>query len=149
MYKKILVPLDGSNLSWCVLEHVTAIASGCHVPEVVLMRVIEPLSTQIYEVPEYWLTDMQKKAVKEAKDYLAKISDDLTKAGLTVKSEVVNGIPAEVILDYAKKNKVDLIMMTTKGQGGIARWTFGSVADKVVRQANSPVFVVAPPGCVP
>ena len=42
MYKKILVPLDGSELAECALEHVKAIASGCNVPEVVLFRVVEP-----------------------------------------------------------------------------------------------------------
>ena len=42
MYKKILAPLDGSELSECTLEHVKAIATGCQVPEVVLLNVIEP-----------------------------------------------------------------------------------------------------------
>ena len=45
MYKKILVPLDGSKLAECALEHVKAIATGCNVPEVVLLRVVEPTYT--------------------------------------------------------------------------------------------------------
>ena len=46
MYKKILVPLDGSELAECALEHVKAIAIGCNVPEVVLLRVVEPTYTR-------------------------------------------------------------------------------------------------------
>ena len=45
MYKKVMVPLDGSQFSECSLEHMKAIASGCNVPEVILLRVVEPLST--------------------------------------------------------------------------------------------------------
>ena len=149
MYSKILVPLDGSKLSECVLEHVKAIATGCHAQEVVLLRVIEPMSTHIYEIPEDWMRDITKKVTADAKGYLARVSDDLSKAGLAVKTEVMDGIPAEVILDYAKKKKAELIMMSTKGESGLTRWIFGSVADKVVRQSSAPVFVVSPPGCAP
>jgi nucleotide-binding universal stress UspA family protein len=46
MYQKILVPLDGSELSECSLEHVKAVASGCRVPETILLRVVEPLSAE-------------------------------------------------------------------------------------------------------
>lgn len=148
MYKRILVPLDGSNFSECILTHVTAIATGCHVPDVVLLRVIEPVAGQVYEVPEEWLKEAREKAKTEAREYLAKLTDNLGKGGIAARSVVIEGNAAEVILDYARKNGVELIMMSTKGQSGVTRWTFGSVTDKIVRMAPTPVMVVAPPGCL-
>ncbi|MFH1638708.1 MAG: universal stress protein [Chloroflexota bacterium] len=149
MYKKILVPLDGSEFSECSLEHVRAITRGDHVPEVILLRVIEP-------APEFYLGrkmggDFQSKVteiiVTEAKDYLSKTADGLKKDGITIRTVVIQGKPAEEILDYAAKNQVDLIIMTTHGRSGVSRFAFGSVAEKVIRSSPLPVLSISPTGC--
>jgi nucleotide-binding universal stress UspA family protein len=151
MYQKILVPLDGSELSECSLEHVKAVASGCRVTETVLLRVVEPLSAETVaklaqaggDVLREAELDVQNKAGK----YLDKIKDSLKKDGLAVKVVVVDGRPAEEILDYTKDNKIDLIVMASHGNSGISRWFFGSVAQKVLQHSPVPVLMVSPPGC--
>lgn len=148
MYRKILVPLDGSQYAESSLEHVKAIAKGCSVPEVVLFGVLEPLP----QVPEYGYisadvaVQSEKQALDWLKEYLAKTADTLDGEGITVSTGVGRGRAAEEILEYASKNKVDLIIMTTHGRSGIVRWALGSVADRVVRHALAPVLVIPPRG---
>ena len=69
MYKKILVPLDGSDLSECTLDHLKAVATGCHVAEVALLWALEPIRP-IEEFDENWHRQAEKKAIEYAKDYL-------------------------------------------------------------------------------
>jgi nucleotide-binding universal stress UspA family protein len=149
MYKNILAPLDGSEFSECSLDHVTAVAKGCQVPNVVLLHVLEPhdryagytgISTEMLE-------DIRKEIQTQTKDYLAKVADKLKKKGLNVKTAIVEGKPSEEILNYAQRNQVDLIIMSTHGSSGLSRWAFGSVADKVTRHSLVPVMVIAPTGC--
>lgn len=146
MYKKMLAPLDGSELAECTLTHTRAIAKGCQVPEVVLLRVVEPLR-QVYELGEEWRRNAEAKAQAEAKDYLSKVADSLKKEGIAAEAAVVSGRSADEILDYTKKNQVDLIVMSTHGMSGISRWVLGSVADRVIRHSTVPVLVISPLGC--
>ena len=146
MYKKILVPLDGSELAECSLEHAKAIATGCQVPEVVLLMVAEP-PQQLYAVNEDWLRDTHNKVHAAAEDYLAKVKDKLEKEGIAARSLVIRGRPDDVILDYAHKNRMDLIIMSTHGKSGVSRWVFGSVADRVVHHSRVPVLIISHPEC--
>jgi nucleotide-binding universal stress UspA family protein len=91
------------------------------------------------------------KVLNTASGYMKKVSKDLQKSGLNVKTEIIeasgNQHPAEIILDYAEKNHVDLIILTTHGRSGISRWAFGSQADKVVTRSKVPVLTITPSGC--
>jgi nucleotide-binding universal stress UspA family protein len=151
MYKKLMVPLDGSEFSECSLEHMKAIATGCHVPEVVLLRVVEPLSSTelsaLAQVRGNQIAELEEWNQSEAKKYIAALEQKLNKEGVAARGAVVNGRAAETIMDYAGKNGIDLIIMSTHGRSGISRWAFGSVADKVVRHSLVPVLAVSPPGC--
>lgn len=146
MYKKILVPVDGSELAECALGHVRAIAKGCNVPEVILLRVVEPLRN-VYELGEDWYKSAEEKIQADAKDYLSKEVAALKKDGITASAVVMSEQPAEAILNYAKRNQVDLIIMSTHGRSGVSRWVIGSVADRVVRHSVAPVLSVSPAGC--
>jgi nucleotide-binding universal stress UspA family protein len=141
MYQKILVPLDGSELAECVLPHVKAIATGCDVKQLILLRVVEPLRAEIDDEV------VRKTVVKTAEDYLAKIQAKLNKAGLAVETQILTGIPAETISDFAQRNKVDLIALATHGRSGISRWVFGSVADRLLRSSSVPILLIRPKGC--
>jgi nucleotide-binding universal stress UspA family protein len=151
MYKRILVPLDGSQLSECSLEHAKTIAIGCQVSEVVLLRVVTPLSPYVVGTlavsGEAILRAAELRNQTEVKDYLKKVGDDLRKADIVVQVVSLDGSPAEEILDYAQNNEVDMIIMTTHGRSGPSRWLIGSVADKVIRNATVPVLMMSPPGC--
>lgn len=172
MYSKILVPLDGSEMSECSLEHVKAVATGCHVPEVVLMAVVEPIEEGM---PPFWGAVAAAQSQKEANEknattavadyeairaeqmgkkqgemvgaYITKVAQRLMKEGLNVTTCIVPGKAAETIIDYAANNGVDLIVMASHGRGGDARWDFGKVADRVIRGSNIPVLLASPKGC--
>ena len=142
MYKKILVPLDGSELSESVLNHVVTIATSCQVPEVVLLRVREPLdnSVKIALDPEI-AKELDQAYHDEAADYLKRIAKTLEQKGIAVKTEVLAGNPAQEIIKYSRDKDVDLIIMSTHGRSGFSRIVFGSVADKVIRQTEVPVLL--------
>ena len=150
MYQKVLVPLDGSKLAECVVEHVKSIATGCQVPNVVLLRVVEPISPPGYlprGIAEDSYRDARETAEVQAKNYLNEMAERLKTEGISVETDITDGLPADEILGYAERNQVDLIVMSTHGKSGISRWWSGSVAEKVVSQSLIPVLIVTPPGC--
>ena len=148
MYQKILAPLDGSKSSECSLEHVRAVATGCQVPEVVLLRVVETIryDYQTGLIPEAVLRDAHKKAMDEANDYLTKIANKLKGEGLNVETTTAEGEPSYKILDYARNNRMDLIIISTHGRSGVSNWAFGGVTDKVIHRSTVPVLIVSPHG---
>ncbi len=151
MYNKLLVPLDGSQFSQCSLDHVRAIARGCNIPEVVLLRVVEPLSSSdvagLAQAGGDSITKIENANETEARDYISTMVKNLTEEGLSVEGEVLSGRADETIVDYAKKNRIDLIIMSSHGRSGISRWVMGSVADRVMRTSLVPVMLVPTPGC--
>jgi nucleotide-binding universal stress UspA family protein len=142
MYQKILAPLDGSELAERALEHIKIVTKGCRAPKVVLLQVIPWPAHPAHTLSDELIRSESEKAEAGAKDYLAKVADSLKGDGIAVETVIVRGGPAEEILDYAKKNKVDLIVMSTHGRSGVSRWVFGSVAERVLRHSASPVLMV-------
>ena len=150
MYQKILAPLDGSNFSECSLEHVKSIALGCKVPEVILLRVVEPIHSSdlaAYAEANIDTVRLMRDIESAAQTYISKMTEDLKTSGLSVKGVVISGWAADSIMKYAEENGVDLIVMSTHGRSGISRWFMGSVTDRVVRHSIVPVLTVSPPGC--
>jgi nucleotide-binding universal stress UspA family protein len=151
MYQRILVPLDGSELAECSLEHAKAIARGCNVAEMVLLYVVEPLPADTLAALSEGGADLITKAELENQQapfgYLEKLTDKLKKEGIHCRSVVVNGRAAEEILDYSEHNQIDLIIISTHGRSGFSRWLFGSVADKIARHSAIPVLLISPSGC--
>jgi nucleotide-binding universal stress UspA family protein len=142
MYKKILVPLDGSELSSSILDHVIAIATGCHVPKVVLMRIREPLDPNVVATLDVKIAvELDEAYREEAVRYLGGIIETLKKKGVDAKTEILTGNPAEEIIKYARTHKVDLIIMSSHGRSGLSRLVFGSVAEKIVRNSTVPVLI--------
>jgi len=154
LYKKILVPLDGSKLSECVLPHVEKLAESGVAKEIILLRVCDSPSI-IADYPEgkgkTWekhVERMTANAQQSCSLYIEDVEKDLKDKGFKVKTESSLGKPAEEIVNYANKNKVDLIVMASHGRSGVSRWAYGSVADKVLRSTCVPVLLVKAPGCV-
>jgi nucleotide-binding universal stress UspA family protein len=149
MYKKILVPLDGSEFAEKVLPHVEAIAV-CTGAEVVLIRVtVSPYegASAAASMPGFmpvFLPEVGEDVVKEAADYLNKVRDDLRAHGLQVSILVKDGVASEVIMEYAHTGGVDLIAMSTHGRTGLGRALFGSVAEEVLRRAGKPILLIRP-----
>jgi nucleotide-binding universal stress UspA family protein len=151
MYKKILVPLDGSELAECVLPHVESIAKGCGAESVVFMRVLESYVSSIVHVylTEEELKEADEGAERTVREYLDQVVSRVKLSGVKVQKELITGIAAESIAQYATDNDVDLIIIATHGRSGVSRWVWGSVADRVLRSARAAVLMVRAPGCVP
>ncbi len=150
MYKKILVTLDGSELSECVIPHVEAFRKGFPECEVILLRVVEPVDSTVVAhadviSPEQWKA-RENAMVAGAGDYLTDLAARLDQAGGPAHAKVITGRVEERIIDYAEEEKVDLIIMATHGRSGVSRWVRGSVADRVLRMAHVPVLMVRAPG---
>ena len=136
----MLVLLDGSRLAEAVLPHVKTLAKqqNAEPVDVVLFGVCEPLVESGYYIPDVPMR------LEELKKYLAKVEKQLKDAGLSVRSEVRKGKPAEQIIEYASEKSFNLIVMSTHGRSGLGRWVFGSVASKVLHEASTPILLIRP-----
>ncbi|MFZ2223699.1 MAG: universal stress protein [Candidatus Deferrimicrobium sp.] len=143
MFKKILVPLDGSALAERAIDQVEKMAKES-VAEVILLRVVPaPLG----KAPEAGQVEESKafaESVTLAKSYLEKIATRL--GAISVKSRILvpSGEPYVEILTAAHKEDVDCIVMSTHGGTALARALLGSTAEKVVYTTKRPVFLVKP-----
>ncbi len=180
MYKKVIVPLDGSDLAETALPHLEQIAASGIVKEIMLISVTEPIKGTISKTivppvvthrnllgtPDTGITllgnatagllwagnpgnlkelpaSMGKMAATAFK-YLKQKAEDLAKEGIPINVAVLIGSPAEEILRYVKNEKADLIMMASRGKSGFSQWDMGNIAEKVIRAAEIPVFLVKP-----
>jgi nucleotide-binding universal stress UspA family protein len=95
-------------------------------------------------VPHGNLQKFQEETLKAAQEKMSATAQEAFKGFKKVEARVVQGAPADKILEVAKKEGVDLIIMGTHGRKGLERAIFGSVCDRVVRSAPCPVLTVNP-----
>ncbi len=144
-FKRMLVPLDGSPLSEQALPMAALLAQKFG-SEIILLRVLDiPMPTPPASQPGVtigWVREARAHAHQEAQSYLEARQQEVYRQGIEVRALMRDRSPAEDILQVAGSEKVDLIVMSAHGQGGLARWTFGGVADKVARHSPCPVLLV-------
>lgn len=154
MYQKILVPLDGSELAECALNHVKKLFQDGPAGEVILLNAV------VVEIPwrELGAEDghaiifdnnaFVKTFMDQSREYLAGVKSRLSSEGIRVKTETIeSNRPSSTITDYAQKNGVDLIVIATHGYTGMKKMMLGSVALKVLHESNVPVLLIRPEGC--
>jgi nucleotide-binding universal stress UspA family protein len=158
MYKKILVPMDGSELAESVLPHVESVAKGCEGASVVFIRAVEPVNLPAAvaaggspivaggEIAGFEQT-VYESSMKEAKDYLGNLLLAGSLQGIHADVRVVEGRPAETIARYAEENAFDLIILSTHGRSGLSRLVWGSTADKLLQLTCLPLMMIRAPGC--
>ncbi len=150
MYKKIMVPLDGSKLAECVLPHVQTLAQGSEVNEIVLVRVVEPFYPRgDFVIEESQIKKMEAAHKAAAEEYLKNLASQLKFNGIKVSYEVLFGNVADTLAEFVANKQVDLIVIATHGRSGVSRWVWGSIADRILRSSCVPVLMVRAPGCVP
>lgn len=144
MYKRIIVPLDGSILAEQVLPYVKPIAKAFKA-KVELLRIAEPFSSQVI-IPDPGL--FYNKLIEDmrigAAQYLKDLETSIRKDGITVSSSVKEGSPAEEIVKLAGKESSTIIAMSAHGRSGVARWLLGSVTTKILHTTVTPVLVIHP-----
>ena len=153
MYKKILVPLDGSKLAECVLPHVESLVKAGQVGELVFVRVAETYSFSLMsgeEVPkpdDIIRFDAEARAAGEK--YIQTVVNRAKSNGWNVRGEILIGRPSVKLAEYANEGGFDLVIIATHGRSGVSRWVWGGVADRLLRAVCIPVLMVRAPGCVP
>ncbi len=141
MYSRILVPLDGSSLSETALEHATELAQGTDA-EIILLEAVQDSLAAVpearYRVPARQVYGC---AIRGRK-YLEAVAERMRRQGWRVRCDVMEGDPRDAILSFARREKVDLIVMSTHGRAGLKRKVLGCLAEKLVFVANAPVMLV-------
>ena len=146
IFRKLLVPLDGSDLAERVFPYVEALAKPSNA-EIILLQVAPTAASlaSVAATPAPGVVDFVATAEKmrgTATAYLAAAAERLRARGLNVRHVVPEGAAAPAIVRLARELGAELIAMTTHGRGGIARVVFGSVADEVIRTAPCPIFLM-------
>lgn len=141
MYKRAIVPLDGSPVAEAIIPFILEIAGPLDT-EVVLLRVLQPIPPSVHEGSRHVVVEDVEGRWREAEEYLAGIAGELRRKGIRVGTRVGRGDPASEILTGARETGADLIAMTTHGRTGPARLLFGSVAEMVLRRADVPVLLM-------
>ncbi len=133
MYSKIVVTLDGSAHAECALSHAEILARNLGV-ELVLLQVVPYPEVRDEAVELEWQ--------EAARKYMDDIAAGLKSLGVESRVEVLWGDVAEKIVEYVEEDKNALLVMSTHGRTGLAKLAFGSVTERVLREAKTtPVLV--------
>ena len=126
MWKKILVPLDGSDLAELALPYAQELVSAFD-SELILLYVSEPAEHEYLHMHQL---------------YLEKVAVQMKKLVKRVSPLVVSGKPAEEIVKYTEKNDIGLIIMASHGRSGIIPWATGGIASKVIDATGVPLLLI-------
>ena len=152
MYKKVLVPLDGSELAECTLSHVKNLFKDGSVGVVTLLNVVKVDFPWMLTESEYPkgidLNAIREPIFAKSRKYLADKESQLVSGGGKVITESLEGNrPADTITDYAQKKGTDMIIIGTHGYTGLKKLMMGSVAFSVLHQSHIPVLLIRPESC--
>ncbi len=140
--RTIVVPLDGSELAERALPYAEKLA------RLMSMRILLTRAVR-FELPYHHdfgsqLPHVTEEVVKDANQYLGRVANRLERRGLRVTTKVMQGTPAQALLQLAHDTPQSLIAITTNARSGLSRWMMGSVAEALVRGAGEPVLVIRP-----
>jgi nucleotide-binding universal stress UspA family protein len=143
--ERILIPLDGSATSELALDMATTLAKNFE-SQLILLYVVDlpalALPAIHMQEPPSWAVEVREHADREAQGYLQAQKEKLEQQGYRVETLIKEMSPAERIVEVTETENIDLIVMSTHGQGGLRRWALGSVADRVVQHSPCPVLLV-------
>ena len=148
-FHRIVVPVDGSPLAERALPVAAAVAQTARA-SVELVRVAEtyrdemPKNVSFPRAVPYQRAALRRFARLEARvrRYLRERASHLQDEGLEATWEQLSGDPARQLLELLEREQPDLIVMTTHGHGLVARWWFGSVADQLLTESRTPIFLI-------
>ncbi|MCH8185338.1 MAG: universal stress protein [Chloroflexi bacterium] len=151
MFKRILVPLDGSELAERALPLAQSIAQSSNAT-IHLVQVVSRLpeaeagrsgdSILAAELERDAARQLVEGRITRGKEYVGSVAAQLENAGIEVTTAMLEGGAAENIVNYTREHGIDLVVMSTHGFGGLKRFFLGSVTDRVIRSCEVPVLVV-------
>lgn len=138
MYKKILLPTDGSGYAEQEVDRVTQLIADDG--EIIILSVAGKLTSSAFQSRKTVrrANESMKKEAEESVEKMKKLFDD----SLNVKTIVKTGFPAETINEVAEKEGADLIVISASGKSGLHRFIIGSVAEEVLKTADIDVLLV-------
>jgi nucleotide-binding universal stress UspA family protein len=141
MYRRMLVPVDGSELAEVVFTYAKELAGRLDI-DIILLHVCRPEERDRLPMHRAYI-ERAAETVKQQSQSVQEITGlQPGRQAVEVRGDVATGHPAEEILSYADKNSIDLILIATHGRSGVRRWVMGSVADKILRTSKVPVWLV-------
>ena len=141
MYKKMLVVLDGSELAEIVFPYAKELAGRLDI-DVILLHVYSQAMRGSMPMYKAYIESTAKNIGMQAQQLQQSLSTSKSAKPVEVRGELVMGYHADEIIRFAEENAVNLIMMASHGRSGAQRWSIGSVADKILRAARVPVWLV-------
>lgn len=143
MFNHILVALDGSDCSHKALDMAVRLAkeqsARCTVCTVVdVIRAAASMTFATGDIVTEWIATLNEDARRIESDAISKYAD----SGITIETKVLEGYPSTALLEVAKNEKADLIVMGSHGRTGLKRLWLGSIAESVVQEATIPVLIV-------
>jgi nucleotide-binding universal stress UspA family protein len=141
-FKRIMIPLDGSELAEDAVDPALAIAESMGA-EVVLFRVAQrvPRTQKLAEMPDVY-NDVVAATYREAEEYLKDLRGKLAYERISIEHRPASGGIARQILDFAAGHDVDLIVLSSHGRTGVDRWIHGNVAQKILTGCTCSTLVV-------
>jgi nucleotide-binding universal stress UspA family protein len=139
MIEHILIPLDGSSLAECVLPHGLAVAKALNARATVLQVVEQAKAagrTSAVDLLEWHYSEAQAGA------YLQEVAERLRAAGLPATQALLQGDPAERVIDHAQAEHADLILLSSHGRSGLSGWNVSSVVQKILARAYISILLI-------
>ena len=141
MYRRMLVPLDGSELSEVVFPYVRELAGRLGL-DVILLHVHTLEERETVPLHRAYIERKAEIIKCQVEEVRERIGVGPEGKAIQLRGELAEGYPAEEILRYADDNDIDLILMATHGRSGVKRWVMGSVAEKVLYVSEIPIWLV-------
>ncbi|MCC7558211.1 MAG: universal stress protein [Methanobacteriaceae archaeon] len=148
MYKKILLPTDGSENAQRAGKHAISIADTYRA-DIIVLNVIDTYYVQSLALPNF-REDLRAELRLEGKKAVKKFVDQLEESqcngyckNINLTTKIKDGKPHQVILETILEEGIDLVVMGASGRHGLDRVMIGSVTDRVIREAKCPVMVVS------
>ena len=149
MFKRILVPLDGSSCGEHALPMAARLVRASNGTIILLHVVTAALGSAPYAQEPFLVQQIQERSSHWAVKYLAEVAHSQQLEGIETQVVLSSGPAAQTILETAEEQHIDLIVMTTHGETGFKRWAVGSVTQQVARQSAAPVLALRMGGTFP
>lgn len=143
MYKRMLIPVDGSELSQATFVYAKELAARLDL-DLTFLHVCSPDKREMLPMHRAYVERVAETVRRQSEEVQEKAGIEPGGKAVAAHGELAVGYPAEEIVRYTDENNIDLILMATHGRSGIGRWAYGSVAEKVVAGVSSPFLLVRP-----